>query len=66
MELPIRLERIVRLAETDEDVILEVLKKAEFAAMQKNNKLPTLTELLYHQTEDEILDIGDLLTNAAN
>ena len=66
MVLPLKLERVVKLAENDEDLILEVLKKAEFAAMQKIGRVPTLTEVLYHQTEEEILDIKDLLDNAIN
>lgn len=66
MGLPLTLERVVKLAENDENLIMEILKKAEFAAMQKQNRIPTLTEVLYHQTEEEILDIGDLLGYAAN
>ncbi len=66
MELPMTLERVVKLAESDEAFILELLKKAELAAIQKANRIPTLTEVLYHQTEEEMLDIGDLVGYAAN
>ena len=57
------LERVVKLAENDEALIMEILKKAEFAAMQKVNRIPTLTEVLYHQPSDEALDIEDIFGN---
>lgn len=60
MDLSLTLERVVKLTENDEEAILEILKRAEFIAMQKIGRLPTLTELLYHRSEEEILDIGEL------
>jgi hypothetical protein len=66
MELALTLERVVKLVEEDEEKIFEMLKKAEFVAMERRNTLPTLTQVLYHQTEDEMLDIGDLTGYAFN
>lgn len=66
MRLPLTLERVVKLAENDDALIMEIMKKAELQAMLKVGRIPTVTEVLYHQSEEELLNIEDILGNAFN
>jgi len=60
MFIPITLERKERPGENDW-VIYELEGSAKFKAIKNQGKNPTLTELLYNQTEDEMVTITELL-----
>jgi|WetSurSiteA1Bulk_404760.scaffolds.fasta_scaffold109282_2 hypothetical protein len=60
MIIPITLERKVH-ENKDDWMIFELENSAKVQAAQKQERAPTLTELLYNQTEDEMLTIAELL-----
>ncbi len=60
MIIPITIERKIH-ENKDDWMIFELENSAKVAAAQKHDRAPTLTELLYNQTEDEMLTINELL-----
>ena len=60
MFIPITLERKERPG-ADTWMIYELEGSAKFKAIKNQGKNPTLTELLYNQTEDEMVTITELL-----
>jgi len=64
MILPVRLERVeaqAREQNKDEWVIYELEKDAKIRIIKKEERAPTLTELLFNQTEEEIMTLTDFL-----
>lgn len=60
MDIIVTLEKKQKLM-ADENLYQELETKVQFDALKKRGKLPSLTELLYNQTEDEILSIKEML-----
>jgi hypothetical protein len=60
MIIPITLERMPSRSGQDELVIYELEASANFKAIKKEGKDPSLTELLYHQTEEEMTALTEL------
>lgn len=60
MEITVTLEKKIKHLE-DEGLYKELESKVNFDALRKQNKLPSLTELLYGQTEDEMLSMKEML-----
>lgn len=60
MEITVSLDKKIKYLE-DETLYQELQDKVNFDAMRKRNKLPSLTELLYKKTEDEMLSMKELL-----
>lgn len=60
MEITATLEKKEKFLE-DERLYKEVEDRAHFDALRSRNKLPSITELLYGQTEDEMLSMKELL-----
>jgi hypothetical protein len=63
MIIPITLERIPAHSGEDTTVIYELEAAAKFKAIKQDGKYPTLTELLYHQTEEEMTTLTELLNS---
>ena len=60
MDIIITLEKKQKLTD-DENLLAEVESKVHFDVLTKRNKLPSLTEILYGQTEDEMVSIKELI-----
>ena len=48
----------------DEALIVELEQKARITAIEKQGQIPSLTEVLYHMSEDDMLSIKDILGDA--
>lgn len=66
MDLPVYLERVQKKTDEDEQLIQELEQKSKFHAIQKQERLPTLTEVLYNTSEEEMLEMGDITSDATN
>lgn len=64
MNFEITLERVSPFSDSDEALIQEMEQKSRITAIQKSNRIPSLTEVLWHMSEEEMLDIKDLLGDA--
>jgi hypothetical protein len=68
MKFTVKLERVQTLKDDNEDELLiqELEKKARLTAIEKAGRTPSLVEVLYHMSEEEMLSIRDLVSDAIN
>lgn len=67
MELRVTLERKPAVISDKEELLLQELeKKARIQALQKNDRVPTIEEYLYHTTEESEINIKDIAPNAVD
>ena len=60
MIIPITLERLPKINE-DNQLIFELEANSKLKAFMKTGQNPTLTELLYNQSEDDMLSLNEFL-----
>ncbi len=66
MNVNVYLDPVKPQIDADELLIMELEKKAQIEAVQKQERLPTLTEVLYHMSEEDMLEIKDIVFDATN
>jgi hypothetical protein len=63
MIIPISFEPKETLEGKEDILLFDIESGARIKAIQKQERAPTLTELLYHQSEDEMMTIYEFLDN---